>query len=318
MIKAHGMKTREGMLMSYNVVSTFDGMSCGRLALHKLAVPVGHYYASEVDEPAMKVAQANFPTTQQMGDVTKWRDWDIDWSKIDLFIGGSPCQGFSLAGKQLAFKDPRSKLFFEYVDILQHIQSVNPNVKFMLENVRMRKDYLDAISKLLGVTPIKVDSALVSGQTRTRFYWCNWNTTQPQDKGIVLQDVLESGVVDRDKAHCIDANYWKGGNLKSYYVKNRRQLVFECEQRAGDCEHVLDDAYRREPICTNKKHYRKLTPLECERLQTVPDGYTAHVSNTQRYRMLGNGWTVDVVAHLFSNLFDEALQKKAKSYLVPA
>jgi len=132
-----------------NVLSLFDGMSCGQIALERAGVKAGNYYASELDKYAIKVTQANYPDTVQLGDVTKWRDWGIDWSSIDLLIGGSPCQGFSFAGKQLAFDDPRSKLFFVYVDILSHIRSVNPNVKFMLENVRMKKEYLDIITESL-------------------------------------------------------------------------------------------------------------------------------------------------------------------------
>ena len=132
-----------------NVLSCFDGLSCGRIALERVGIEVNKYYASELDKYAIKVTQANWPETIQLGDVTKWREWDIDWASIDLLIGGSPCQGFSFAGKQLAFDDPRSKLFFVYVDILNHIRSVNPCVKFMLENVKMKKEYLDVITEKL-------------------------------------------------------------------------------------------------------------------------------------------------------------------------
>lgn len=132
-----------------NVLSLFDGMSCGQIALNRVGIKINNYYASELDKYAIKVTQANYPNTIQLGDVTKWRDWEIDWSSIDLLIGGSPCQGFSFAGKQLAFDDPRSKLFFVYVDILNHIKSVNPNVKFLLENVKMKKEFLDVITESL-------------------------------------------------------------------------------------------------------------------------------------------------------------------------
>jgi DNA (cytosine-5)-methyltransferase 3A len=126
-------------------------MSCGRIAAERAGLPVTKYYASEVDKHAIKVSQANWPDIIQLGDVTKWREWGVDWASIDLLIGGSPCQGFSFAGKQLAFDDPRSALFFVYVDILNHIRSVNPSVKFMLENVKMKKEHLDVINKYLGV-----------------------------------------------------------------------------------------------------------------------------------------------------------------------
>lgn len=310
-----------------NVLSLFDGMSCGQIALNRIGIKPTNYYASELDKYAIEVTQANYPETIQLGDVTQWRDWGIDWSSIDLLIGGSPCQGFSFAGKQLAFDDPRSKLFFVYVDILNHIRSVNPSVKFLLENVKMKKEYLAIISEHLGVEPVFINSALVSAQNRQRHYWANWNFCQPEDKGVVLADVIEHGVVDRSKAHCIDANYFKGGNLKSYFDKNRRQLVFGVRATVQkNAEHCFDGKcptitaaagigggnvplYADQETARKckgqyidgkqRKEYRKLTPIECERLQTVPDNYTAHVSNTQRYKMLGNGWTVDVIAHIF-------------------
>jgi len=165
------------------VLSVFDGMSCGRIALSRAGIRVDNYYASELDKHAIKVTQANWPDTIQLGDVTKWREWNIDWASIDLLIGGSPCQGFSFAGKQLAFDDPRSALFFEYVNILNHIKSVNPDVKFLLENVKMKHEYLDIISNYIGVKPVFINSSLVSGQLRSRFYWCNWELIQPEDRG---------------------------------------------------------------------------------------------------------------------------------------
>ena len=313
------------------VLSLFDGMSCGRIALDRAGINVTSYHASELDKFAIKVTQANWPETVQLGDVTKWREWDIDWN-IDLLIGGSPCQGFSFAGKQLAFDDPRSKLFFVYVDILNHIKTLNPNVKFMLENVRMKKEYLDIISEQLGVDPVFINSVLVSAQNRQRFYWANWKIEQPNDRGLLLAGIIDSGIIDREKSFCIDANYHKGGNLKSYFEKNRRQLVFELSsinQRCiditinddgirphkGDARKsgiselgrlVFKDAKKTYTVTTShmpkiidELGYRKLTPIECERLQTVPDNYTNHTSNSQRYKMLGNGWTVDVISHIF-------------------
>lgn len=142
-----------------NVLSLFDGMSCGQIALNRIGIKLTKYYASELDKYAIAVTQANCPDTVQLGDVTNWRDWDIEWASIDLLIGGSPCQGFSFAGKQLAFDDPRSKLFFVYVDILNHIKKHNPDVKFLLENVKMKKEYLAIISEQLGVQPVFINSA---------------------------------------------------------------------------------------------------------------------------------------------------------------
>lgn len=208
------------------VLSLFDGMSCGQIALNRIGITPEKYYASEIDKHAIKITMSNYPGTIQLGDVTKWREWDIDWTSIDLLIGGSPCQGFSFAGKQLAFDDPRSKLFFVYVDILNHLRSVNPNVKFMLENVKMKKEHLAVISETLGVEPIFINSALVSAQNRQRYYWCNWHVEQPIDKGIVLADVIDGGCADRVKSWCIDANYWKGASPEQYFSKSRRQLIF--------------------------------------------------------------------------------------------
>ena len=258
-----------------NVLSLFDGMACGRIALERCGYNVTNYYASEIDKYAMKVAKANYPDIEHLGDVRSVETDNLP--DIDLLIGGSPCQGFSFAGRHLNFQDQRSRLFFEYVRILEETQ---PRY-FLLENVRMSKESERVISEFLDCEPITINSNLVSAQNRHRLYWTNIPFDGlPNDKGIKLADIIESGNVDRDKAHCIDANYWKGGNLKSYFEKNRRQLVF------GES---VDD-------------YRKLNPLEVERLQTVPENYTAHVSNTQRYKMLGNGWTVDVIAHILKNM----------------
>jgi DNA-cytosine methyltransferase len=238
---------------------------------------------------------------------------------IDLLIGGSPCQGFSFAGKQLNFEDERSKLFFEYVKALE---TLKPKY-FLLENVKMKKEYRDVISKYLGVEPIEINSSLLSAQNRKRLYWTNIpGVTQPQDKGILLKDIVHEGEVDRDKSYCIDANYYKGGNLKSYFEKHRRQLIFtenylqydltgkghnSQDQRA----YYLDSKHGTLPSCScsskvkvllDKENIdiRILTPIECERLQTLPDNYTEGISNTQRYKCLGNGWTVDVIAHILS------------------
>ena len=302
-----------------NVLSLFDGMSCGQIALEKSGFQVDKYFASEIDKHAIKVAKANYPDMVHLGDV---RDVSADdLPQIDLLIGGSPCQGFSFAGKQLNFDDPRSKLFWEYVRLLRELQ---PKY-FLLENVKMKQESMDVITEALGVEPIFINSNLVSAQNRQRYYWTNIPMDKlPDDKGIMLKDILEDGVVDRDKAHCIDANYFKGGNLKSYFEKHRRQLVFSDEGlcHVGDAD-LKGHGYNRRvyhpdgkapSLCAasggnlepktfiSPDSWRKLTPLECERLQTVPEGYTAHVSNTQRYRMLGNGWTVDVISHILKGM----------------
>lgn len=283
------------------VLSLFDGMSCGQIALNRAGFEIDEYYASEIDKHAIKVTQANFPDTIQLGDVKKVTGLDVDG--IDLLIGGSPCQGFSFAGKQLNFEDPRSKLFFEYVRILKETA---PKY-FLLENVKMKKESQDVISKLLGVEPIEINSALVSAQNRKRLYWTNIpGICQPADKGIYLKDILEDegegfikshGAYEsrNEKSMCLDANYHEGADNHGQRTLIRQKS--KCVRSSG-----LGSYDRHEWDSVYSDHSRKLTPVECERLQTVPDGYTAHVSNTQRYRMLGNGWTVDAVAHLFKNI----------------
>jgi len=305
-----------------NVLSLFDGLSGGQIALTQNGIHYDTYYASEVDKYAIQVTQKNFPNTVQLGDVTKWQEWDIDWSSIDLLHGGSPCQGFSNAGKGLNFEDPRSKLFFVFVDILNHIKKHNPNVKFMLENVRMKKEWLDVISEHLGVEPIMINSALVSGQNRVRFYWTNIaNVQQPEDREIVMQDILECDYSDErmttnGKSYCITARY-TGCVAWNSIEKKQRTMV-----RVGDNELNGHDYIKRvyhplgkcptltaggggnleQKIALNEDTWRKLSPTECERLQTVPDGYTEGVSNSQRYKMLGNGWTIEVIKHIYNNL----------------
>jgi DNA (cytosine-5)-methyltransferase 3A len=419
-----------------NVLSLFDGMSCGMIALDRLGIKVDNYYASEIDKYAIQVSQANYPNIIQVGDITK-----LDLStlpKIDLVMGGSPCQGFSFAGKQLAFDDPRSALFFEFVKC---VDTLKPKY-FLLENVRMKKEYLDIISEYMGVEPIFINSSLVSAQSRQRYYWTNIpGIEQPEERGIVLRDILEDYPSQNpvkqternarhlkqldDKSLCmtatmykgagnngmtlvpqklvddisdlpkkssvIKANYYKsskanfendttkGGKfsatgipqklvddtsdlpeksqtIKSQYYKSSKanfersgtfhatgipqKLVSDKPQHIGTAVDVKAAAYRARSVDENGKrvawkdtkpkqmlellkdeksnsvtsvqkdnvltqnevYWRKLTPLECERLQTVPDNYTNHVSNTQRYKMLGNGWTIEVIAHILQNM----------------
>ncbi len=343
---------------SINVLSLFDGMSCGQIALERAGISVNKYYASELDAHAMKITQHNYPNTIQLGDVTKWKEWDIDWASIDLVIGGSPCQGFSFAGKQLNFDDPRSKLFFEFVDICHRVADENPKMKFMLENVRMKKEYQDVISKYLGVEPIAINSLLVSAQNRYRLYWTNIpNVTQPEDKGILLKDILEENIdgkyllsdakIDRvlnsnrgkgffyssethDKIGTLIAGYHKeptdgsyvkekiitGAAQRGRYLVDGKRADHTVDSMSGLTEQRIEfrEDGRSNCITSVQKDSlvgiigsdeyvcRKLTPIECERLQTVPDNYTSVVSNTQRYKALGNGWTVDVIAHIFDHL----------------
>jgi len=301
-----------------NVLSLFDGMSCGQIALKQLGIKVDKYYASEIDKYAIQIAQKNFPDTIHIGDVTKVLAKDLP--KIDLLLGGSPCQGFSFAGKQLNFDDPRSKLFFEFVRLLKELK---PKY-FLLENVRMKQEYQDVISEHLGVKPLLINSALVSAQNRNRLYWTNIpNITQPKDKKIVLKDILENGIATDEmttnkKSFCLTARY-QGAVAWNSIERRQRTMVQVGMANDINGHDILKRIYSDEgksPTLTTMQgghrepkvalgqelHYRKLTPLECERLQTVPDGYTDGVSNTQRYKMIGNGWTVEVIKHILNNM----------------
>jgi DNA-cytosine methyltransferase len=309
------------------VLSLFDGISCGAVALERAGINISNYYASEIDIHAIQVSKKNYPNIEQLGDINTFSISNTKWpDKVDLIIGGSPCQGFSFAGKQLAFDDPRSKLFFKFVEIVKHYK---PKY-FLLENVRMKKEFIQVITDMLGVDPVIINSSLVSAQNRMRYYWTNIpNVTQPKDKGITLKDIIEEGVVERDKRYCVDAEYWKRDNLKSYFEKHKRQLIFSPIHTSERGRRLNPEGTHRDDVngavargyevrpdgkscaltTVLKDNYvtenfiiRKLTPIECERLQTLPDNYTAGISNTQRYRALGNGWTVDVLTHIFKEI----------------
>lgn len=207
-----------------NVLSLFDGMACTRMALDVLGVKVNKYFASEVDKYSIQMSKHLYPDIIHLGDVQFVTASTFGEHRIDLIVGGSPCQGFSNAGKGLNFDDPRSALFFEYVRLVRELR---PRY-FLLENVKMKGEWRDIISEYMGVEPIFINSALVSAQNRQRYYWTNIEgVEQPEDRGIVLRDILESGIVDSEKSFCIDGNYFKGGNPKQYFEKSRRQLVFE-------------------------------------------------------------------------------------------
>ena len=288
-----------------NILSLFDGISCGRIAAGRAGFNVDNYYASELDKYAIKVTQANWPNTIQLGDVTKWREWDIDWASIDLLIGGSPCQGFSFAGKQLAFNDPRSALFFEYLNILNHIKAVNPDVKFMLENVKMKQEYLDVISSMTGVKPVFINSALVSAQNRQRYYWANWEFQGPQDLGVLLPSILEDlpdcpvGIAVREKSKCVRV----GGRNSPFGCKQEWDSPFQRISKKGKIKPSLDKAacltggansggnHSDMDIIHTEFVTRRYSITECERLQTLPDGYVQNkgVSNSQCYKAIGNG-----------------------------
>jgi len=326
------------------VLSLFDWMSCWMVALERAWVKVDTYYSSEIDNHAIKVSEKNYPNIIRLGDVNKWRDWDL-W-EIDLIIWWSPCQWFSFAWKQLAFDDPRSKLFFTMVDIIEHYK---PKY-FLLENVKMKQEFQDIISSYMWVQPIEINSNLVSAQNRKRFYWTNipW-VSKPIDKWVMLVDILHEWkwelqwltdyIVPFDKtlqildievkkwkvwyfrqdsqANRIYTVHWKAVTLcwdAWWWAAKMWQYFFWCI--SPDRVHKrqnwqrFNDWNKFYTLTAQDKHWvlidwyiRKLTPIECERLQTLPDNYTEWVSNTQRYKMLGNWWTVDVIAHIFSSLY---------------
>ena len=280
-----------------NVLSLFDGMSCGQIALNKLGVKYDRYYASEIDKWAIEITKKNYPDTIHLGDVRNVRGEDLP--KIDLLFGGSPCQSFSNAGNQTGF-DGSSGIFWEYVRVLREVK---PKY-FMLENVKMKKEWQDIITKELGVEPIAINSSLVSGQNRPRLYWTNIpGIGQPEDKGIKLRDILEDDATVGKQYLMTESSMaymdrLRNGKPRWEYHKNPLDgkaacIVASFYKLAGFG--VLD--YRN-----SGKPCRRLTPVECERLQTVPDNYTEGVSKTQRYKMIGNGWTADVIAHIFSHM----------------
>ena len=396
-----------------NVLSLFDGMSCGQIALRELGIPVEHYYASEIDRHAIAQTQLNFPKTIQLGSVTGVRGADLP--KIDLLIGGSPCQGFSFAGKQLNFNDPRSSLFFEYVRVLKELREINPDIKFLLENVRMRKEFEDIISDYLGLRPVLINSGRVSAQNRVRLYWSNIRTQQvdlfgaiataipqPKDLGLYFKDIMEEdapekyylrdevvqnlithkernaqnghgfgmvvknldeksialrcgghGMYDlvsvpekKTRAERIGFKRMPNGNIRGYDTEDPKQTSrSEFQFTAIDNKaptltvaqvpkaiipqpgvlrtHKVDGGFR--PIKSGKagclcararqdgsgqgvlrvgERIRRYTPTECSRLQTIPEWYKWDCPETQQYKMLGNGWTVKVIMHIFKYLKD--------------
>ena len=299
------------------VFSLFDGMSCGQIALNRAGISYGKYYASEIDKHAIKVTQHNYPDTIQLGSVTEIKGTDLP--QIDLLIGGSPCQGFSFSGKQLNFDDPRSKLFFEFVRL---IKECKPKY-WLLENVVMKKEFEQVITEHLGVEPIKINSALVSAQNRERLYWANFPIEQPIDKGIKLIDILEdtemigsSAIIKQrlNKATILGRRLNDKGKREDY---NKEIPITQClEVRATnrDKSNCLTTVAKDNVLTTmpigrhpdafkNNLPFRYYTIKEYCRLQTVPENYFDGVATKNQIRkMIGNGWTVDVIAHIFGGL----------------
>jgi DNA (cytosine-5)-methyltransferase 3A len=321
-----------------NILSLFDGISSGRLALERAGIEIENYYASEIDKYAIEVAQRNYPSTIELGDIK-----NVDVSKlpkIDLLIGGSPCQSFSFAGimngmstkmnekitslerylelKEEGFEfEGQSYLFWEYMRILNDIHKYNnPNVLFLLENVKMVKDWENVITNAIGVNPLYINSTLISAQRRERIYWTNIdsNITQPKDKNLKLKDILEEKVEDKyfvsdfiqNRLQLRDRTDNSGviGTTKPNFRKiGQRDCVYGLDGKMGTLM-ASDYKQPKQILVTvnNNPKVRKLTPLECERLQTLPDNYTSSLSDTQRYKVIGNGWTIDVIAYIFKHI----------------
>ena len=372
----------------------FSGGSVARQSVKELGLPVTKWYSSEINKYAIQIANDNHDDLIHLGSVESVLDKLVSHKDIDVIFCGSPCQGFSVAGKQLNFEHEQSKLFFTFLDIYKAIYTANPNVKLLFENVKMKKEWEQIIlSKLQEINPkLKlhiIDSALVSAQRRVRMYITDIEFDIPEDRGIILKDIIECGCVDRNKSYCLDANYWKGGNLKMYFEKSRRQLVFGdgCYQVGiadlkgydiikrvysihGKCPTLttMQGGHREPKILCNsasitgrrldsngvrkdddtslpivqtlevsdsgksrclstltkdtvvsplpkgrypdaygehKLHWRKLTVKECCRLQTLPDNYCKSVSNSQGYKMLGNGWNNETIKCILKGLTTE-------------
>ena len=340
------------------VLSLFDGISCGMVALERAKIPIERYVAYEIDKYAIKVSQKNYPQIEQCGDVT-----NADFTKykdFDLLIGGSPCTFWSIAksNRETTPDGIGGQLFMQYVRALKE-----SGCKYFLyeNNYSIHKNIKAFISKQLGVEPIMINSALVSAQQRKRCYWTNIpNVEQPNDKGILLKDILQSGVVDREKSRCLMSScgrtttreyfkthqgqmvaepvrigqYGKSGQGQRIYSINGKSITLS----ANGCGRGEKTGLYLCPVDTNEKELkiyevkngfitvkdkkypislpdglyiiRKLTPIEAERLQTLPDDYTDGISNTQRYKCIGNGWTVDVITHILKNLKKRANNEK--------
>lgn len=335
-----------------NVLSLFDGMSCGQIALKELNIHIDTYYASEIDKFAIKQTQLNFPNTIQVGDVRKVNVLDLQ--PIDLLIGGSPCTNLSFIGsrkglctkenieilsldqyielKEQGFEfEGQSYLFWEYMRILTEIRECNPNILFLLENVEMGKKWESVFNKAIGTQGIHINSSLVSAQSRKRIYWTNingGNIPQPKDEGLFLRDILED---EADEHFFLSEKALKGIELHKERNKekkngfgadirkpSRKVIQLNKTNEFGKQPRQQNRIYDPQGIspavlanmsCGNHAVLdnfciRRLTPTECARLQTIPKWYKWQCSNTQQYKMLGNGWTVEVIKHIFGYMIE--------------
>jgi len=275
-----------------NVVSLFNGMNTGRQALENVGIKVDKYYSSEIKPYAIELTQHHFPDTIQVGDVTKWREWDIDWQSIDLILSGSPCQDLSAAGKRAGINGSRSSLFFTFVDILNHIKSLNLKVLFLQENVgsALKLD-VGIMSRALGVYPVRINSSLVTAQLRDRYYWSNIKTKetmfdivtdipQPKDKKIMFKDMITSGYVDTDKHTCLNTG---SGEER----KNQKSLIHR------------NNTTGMITLIKENNIVRTVNKIEMCRLQGFPDNYCDILTTAKAGSLLGDGWTLPIIEHIF-------------------
>jgi site-specific DNA-cytosine methylase len=282
-----------------NVVSLFNGMNTGRQALENVGIKVKKYYSSEIKPYAIQLTQHHFPDTIQVGDVTKWKEWNIDWKSIDLILSGSPCQDLSVAGKRAGINGSRSSLFFVFVEILNHIKTLNPKVLFLQENVGSApKLDVGIMSRALGVYPVRINSKLVTAQLRDRYYWSNIKTKetmfdlvtdipQPKDKGIMFKDILENGTTDRIKSNCLTEREYK--NIYKDMDKLKKHIENKIKQGFEPLIHA---------IVGDK--VRNLTKTEFCRLQGFPDNYCDILTIQKSISLLGDGWTLPIIEHIFN------------------
>jgi len=295
--------------MGINVLSLFDGMSCGQIALQRAGIKVDNYYASEIKPHAVRVALDNYPSTIQLGDICKIRATELP--TIDLMIGGSPCQNFSQANREVTgLRGEKSRLFFEYLRLLDE---VNPTY-FLLENVKMKPEHSNIISSLLGVEPILIDSQNFSAAYRKRLYWTNIPIVQGvTDKGVTLQSILDEGYTDKEKARCLLESDSRPLStpvkmFHRYYSSGFTTLIFKSKEHYLACKNHYDTHYSglsaSEIICDSDVYngVRYLNTNERERCQTVPENYCKSVTSNQAACLLGDVWTVDVISHIFQNI----------------
>lgn len=271
-----------------NVLSLFDGISCGQIALERAGVKVDRYYASEIEPNAIKVTQHNYPNTIQLGDVTKVQAASLP--KIDLLIGGSPCQSFSIAGDGTGFNG-KSGLFYEFLRLFREVKPKH----FMLENVKMKKEWRDEITKELNVIPILINSNLVSAQDRERLYWTNIpNISQPEDRNIFLHDIVE-----QENRVWLPILPW---TQKVWGTKKKIDTLRKINDRKSFCLTTNKSHPKNYYLSPDKTRLTKLTSKEAEILQTIPEGYTSCITEGAAFSALGNGWTVDVIEHILAGI----------------